>query len=339
MSLVHSPVTTDVDFARDGKQVSYLRVPHSRNVSAWGKILIPIAVIKNGDGATVLLTGGIHGGEYEGPVALFKLMRELQPAQVQGCVIIMPAVNLPAVLAGERLSPIDHKDMNRVFPGRPNGTVTEVIAHYVQEAILPRCAAVVDLHAGGYSLELAPYISMHYLDDAQQMEATRAAMEAFQAPYAMIMEEFSGEGLLDYAVEGMGKIFLCAELGGAGRLEADTLRLTEVGARNVLKHFGVLPGEIETCQARGLPATKLMEIPDPEYYHVVAEAGIYESFVEVGDAVEQGEPLGQVHFAQYPLRPPQAVVAKRGGILMGRRGPGFVEVGDSVAVVARHVNE
>ena len=339
MSLVRSPVTTDVDFARDGKQVTYLRVPYSRNDSAWGKLLIPMAVIKNGDGATVLLTGGIHGGEYEGPVALFKLMRELQPAQVQGCVIIMPAVNLPAVLAGERLSPIDHKDMNRVFPGRPNGTVTEVIAHYVQEAILPRCDAVVDLHAGGYSLELAPYISMHYLDDAQQMEATRAAMEAFQAPYAMIMEEFSGEGLLDYAVEGMGKIFLCAELGGAGRLEAHTLRLTEVGARNVLKHFDVLPGEIETCQARGLPAMELMEIPDPEYYHIVAEAGIYESFLEVGDAVEEGEPLGQVHFARYPLRPPQEVVAKRGGILMGRRGPGFVEVGDSVAVVARRVNE
>lgn len=339
MSLVRSPVTTDVDFARDGKQVTYLRVPHSRNDSAWGKILIPIAVIKNGDGATVLLTGGMHGGEYEGPVALFKLMRELQPAQVQGCVIIMPAVNLPAVLAGERLSPIDHKDMNRVFPGRPNGTVTEVIAHYVQEAMLPRCDAVVDLHAGGYSLELAPYISMHYLDDAQQMEATRAAMEAFQAPYAMIMEEFSGEGLLDYAVEGMGKIFLCAELGGAGRLEAHTLRLTEVGARNVLKHFDILPGEIETCQERGLPAMKRMEIPDPEYYHIVAEAGIYESFLEVGDAVEEGESLGQVHFAQYPLRPPQEVVAKRGGILMGRRGPGFVEVGDSVAVVARRVNE
>lgn len=338
MSLARSPVTTDVDFTRDGKQVTYLQVPHSRNTSAWGKLLVPIAVVKNGDGATVLLTGGIHGGEYEGPVALFKLMRQLQPEQVQGCIIIIPAVNLPAVLAGERLSPIDHKDMNRVFPGRPNGTVTEMIAHYVHEAILPRCDAVVDLHAGGYSLELAPYISMHYLDDPQQMEATRAAMEAFQAPYAMIMEEFSGEGLLDYAVEGMGKVFLCAELGGAGRLEAHTLRLTEVGARNVLKHFDLLEGEIETCEARGLPPTKMMAVPDPENYHTVTEAGIYESFLAVGDAVQEGQPLGQVHFAQHPLRTPEVIVARRGGILMGRRGPGFVEAGDSVAVVAQHLD-
>lgn len=335
MSLAQSPVTTDVDFDADGRQSTYLRVPYSRNTSAWGAVMLPIVVLKNGRGPTVLLVGGSHGGEYEGPVCLTKIARTLPPEQVNGRVILLPALNLPAVLSGRRLSPIDGKDMNRVFPGRWNGTVTEIIAHYVHEAILPLCDAVVDLHAGGYSLELAPYISMHYLPDEQQMAQTRAALEAFQAPYALIMEEFSGEGLLDYAVERMGKIFLCAEIGGAGRLSPDTLRIAEVGAWNLLRHFGVVAGDVESCEARGLPPTRVMEVPDPENYHAVMDDGIYETFLELGDTVAAGQTLGHVHFLQHPSRPPAPVVAQRAGVLIGRRGPGFVEVGDTVAVVAR----
>lgn len=335
MSLENSPVRTEIDFERNGKQIGYLRVPYSRNESAWGGLMVPVIVVKNGNGSTVLLVGGSHGGEYEGPVCLNKLAQRLEPEQVQGRVIILPALNLPAVLAGQRLSPLDGKDMNRVFPGRPTGTVTEIIAHYVHEAILPVCDAVLDLHAGGYSLDLAPYISMHFLEDPEQMAATRAALEAFQAPYALIMEEFSGEGLLDYAVERMGKIFLCAELGGAGRLSVATLRHAEIGTRNLLKHLDILEGEIETCAARGLPPMQLMEVPDPENYHIVLEPGIYESFFEIGDEVTAGEPLGQVHAVQYPGRAPVPVVAQRTGVLLGRRGPGFVEVGDTAALVGR----
>ena len=179
-----SPITTPIDFEKNGKQQGYLRVPHSRNSSAWGSVLIPITVIKNGLGTTVLFVGGNHGGEYEGPVSLMKLSRELQTEAVQGRVIIMPALNLPAVVAGQRLSPIDGKDMNRVFPGAPKGTVTQIIAHYVHEVLLPLCAAVIDLHAGGYSLSLVPYMSMHYLEDKTQTQYTFAAMQVFEVPSA-----------------------------------------------------------------------------------------------------------------------------------------------------------
>jgi N-alpha-acetyl-L-2,4-diaminobutyrate deacetylase len=77
MSSGRSPVQTDIDFEAEGKQISYLWVPYSRNNSAWGKVLVPIVVIKHGDGPTALLVGGNHGGEYEGPVCLLKMAREL----------------------------------------------------------------------------------------------------------------------------------------------------------------------------------------------------------------------------------------------------------------------
>lgn len=334
MATTATPVQTTIDYDRPGKQIAYLRIPHSRNDSAWGKLMIPIAVIQNGSGPTALLVGGSHGGEYEGPVCLSKLMRELQPAQLQGRLIILPALNLPAVLAGQRLSPIDGLDMNRSFPGRANGTVTQVIAHYLHDVILPLCDAVLDLHSGGYSLDLYPYISMHYLDDSRQMAATQAALAAFQAPIGLIMEEFTGEGLLDYAVEKMGKLFLCAEVGGYGRLTPQTLQLTEVGTRNFLKHLNLLAGEINTCEDRQLPAMRLMEIPETENYHFAAETGIYEPFFDLGTPLTQEQPLGQIHFLQHPGRAPQVIKAQRSGLLIGTRGPGRIDGGDCVALIA-----
>lgn len=117
-----SRIAGEIDFDRNGRQAGYLRAPLSRNTSGWGIVEIPVVVIRNGTGPTVLLTGGVHGDEYEGPIALSELSRTLDPAEVQGRVVIMPAVNVPAVLADTRLSPFDNRGMNRSFPSNPRGT-------------------------------------------------------------------------------------------------------------------------------------------------------------------------------------------------------------------------
>ena len=108
-----------------------------------------------------------------------------------------------------------------------------------------------------------------------------------------------------------------------------------MGAWNILRHLEIVSGEIVTCAERRLPPSRLVEVPEPDYYHTVIEDGIYESRFEVGDRVEKGQTLGYVHFVQYPHRPPLAVPARRDGLLLGLRGPGFVEVGDTVALLGR----
>jgi N2-acetyl-L-2,4-diaminobutanoate deacetylase len=329
MTIEKSPVSTNIDFEKEGKHIAFLRVPYSRNSSAWGAMLVPVISIKNGPGKKVLFVGGNHGGEYEGTVALLKLARSLEADHVHGQVIILPALNLPAVQAGERLSPIDHLDMNRSFPGKWNGTITQMIAHYIHEAILPLCDAVIDLHAGGYSLDLLPYNSMHYLPDPDLRDRTMAALKAFDAPVSLIMREFTGEGLLDYAVEGMGKIFLCAEIGGAGRLTPESLKVTETGVQNLLKHFRIIEGSLPES------TTRLMEIPQVEFYSYAKSSGIYESFFSLGHDVAAGQQLGQVHYPGDPAQEPEVIIAHRDGILVGTRGPGLVERGDCVAVVAK----
>jgi N-alpha-acetyl-L-2,4-diaminobutyrate deacetylase len=339
MSVNQSPITTTIDFEKEGKQCGYLRIPHSRNSSAWGSLLIPITVIKNSSGPTILFTGGLHGGEYEGPVSLMKLSRAVQNEEIQGRIIILPALNLPAVVAGQRVSPIDGKDLNRVFPGLPNGTMSQIIAHSVTAVILPLCDVVIDLHAGGYSLQLTPYMSMHYLENDLQNQQTFAAMEAFQAPVSLLIKEISGEGLLDYTVERMGKIFLCAELGSAGTLSPHVMKITDVGVRNLLVHFGIIEGSIITREAQNLAPSRLMEVPEPEYYHIAMANGIYESFYALGDWLEAGSPVGQIHFVENFAWEPQPIIAQRSGMLLCTRGPGFVEIGDNVAVIARNLEQ
>ncbi|MDX1529607.1 MAG: succinylglutamate desuccinylase/aspartoacylase family protein, partial [Gammaproteobacteria bacterium] len=92
-----SRISASVDYDKAGKQYGYLSIPHSRDDSAWGSLRMPIAVISNGDGPTVLFTGGNHGDEYEGPIAIMKLARELEAGAVEGRVILIPALNFPAV--------------------------------------------------------------------------------------------------------------------------------------------------------------------------------------------------------------------------------------------------
>src|SRR6266853_2708120 len=165
VSLRPSPIAASVDFDRDGVQHGHLKLPYSRDDSAWGALMIPLTVIKRGDGPTALLTGANHGDEYEGPIALFDLASHLRDEEVTGRVVILPAMNYPAFRAGTRISPIDKGNMNRAFPGRPDGTATEKIADYIQRHLLPMADVVLDIHSGGKTLDFLPFAAAHVLAD------------------------------------------------------------------------------------------------------------------------------------------------------------------------------
>ncbi|MFW8247611.1 N-alpha-acetyl diaminobutyric acid deacetylase DoeB, partial [Klebsiella pneumoniae] len=86
---------------------------------------------------TVLMTGGNHGDELEGPVALMKIIQEMAAWKINGRIIVIPGLNFPAFQQGTRTSPIDNGNLNRMFPGKRNGSLTEMIAHYVDTELFP----------------------------------------------------------------------------------------------------------------------------------------------------------------------------------------------------------
>ena len=91
-----SPVKSTIDLGQDGLQHGFLKLPHSHDESAYGSVMIPISMAKNGEGPTALLTGENQGDEYEGPIALLDLARTIDPKQIRGRVILVPAMNYPA---------------------------------------------------------------------------------------------------------------------------------------------------------------------------------------------------------------------------------------------------
>ena len=337
MSRAASKVTTEIDFEADGKQHGYFNVPHSRNDSAWGGVRVPMTVIKNGDGPTLLFTGGNHGDEYEGPIALMKLARWLEPGAMRGRVIILPALNYPAVKAGTRVSPIDDINMNRAFPGKRDGTVTQMIAHYVESQLLPLADAVVDIHSGGKTLMFSPFACIHALDDAGQMARARAALAAFDAPIGLMLVELDAEGMLDTSVEAAGKVFVGTELGGGGSAIAEYVAIAETGVRNLLCHFGVIGGEVSTRESRGLAPSRTMDSAEPGCYVLADDAGIYEPLVDLGAEVAAGDAIGQIHVVEQPEHPPAVYHAGRAGTLIGRHHPGLIQPGDFLALVAYDV--
>ncbi|MFL6642153.1 MAG: N(2)-acetyl-L-2,4-diaminobutanoate deacetylase DoeB [Paraburkholderia graminis] len=326
-----SPIQPTVDFNVDGEQHGFLKLPHSHDASAWGAVMIPVTVIRNGEGPTALLTGGNHGDEYEGPIALSQLASTLKAADVKGRVIIVPFMNYPAFRAGSRTSPIDRGNLNRSFPGKPDGTVTEKIADYFQRHLLPLADYVLDLHAGGRTLDFVPFAAIHLLSDERQQARCEAAMRAFGAPYSMRMLELDSVGLFDTAAEEAGKVFVSTELGGGGTASAKSVAIAVRGVRGFLQHAGILVQEPGEQAAR---TTTLLDMPDGTCFTMSEHDGLLELCKDLGEMVESGEVIARIYDASRTGVAPVEYRARRGGLLAARHFPGLVRIGDTVAVVA-----
>ncbi|MER9409506.1 N(2)-acetyl-L-2,4-diaminobutanoate deacetylase DoeB [Mesorhizobium sp. M0589] len=327
-SLRPSPIAPTVDFDKDGVQHGFLRLPYSRDDSAWGSVMIPICVIRNGKGPAALLTGGNHGDEYEGPLALYDLARTLDPKQVSGTVIIVPAMNYPAFRAGTRTSPIDKGNMNRSFPGRPDGTVTEKIADYFQRELLPRADLVFDFHSGGRTLDFVPFCAAHTVPDKALEQKAFDAVAAFAAPFSMRMIEIDSVGMYDTAAEEMGKVFVSTELGGGGTSRAQTVRIARRGISNVLRHAGIVAGAVEKSP------TQWLDMPSGDCFSFAEDDGMIETMVDLGEPVKEGSVLARIHSTGRTGIAPQEIRAKMSGILAARHFPGLVKAGDCAAVLA-----
>jgi N2-acetyl-L-2,4-diaminobutanoate deacetylase len=326
-----SPISPTIDLHKDGVRHGHLRLPYSRDDSAWGSVMIPIAVIRNGEGPTALLTGGNHGDEYEGPLALFELARTLDPKDVTGTVIIVPAMNYPAFRAGTRTSPIDRGNLNRTFPGRPDGTVTEKIADYFQRYLLPRSDIVLDFHSGGKTLDFLPYCAGHYRPDKALEAKGFAAVAAFAAPWSMKMIEIDSVGMFDTAAEDMGKLFVTTELGGGGTSTAASVRIARRGVSNVLKHAGILAGPLDQ------QPTRWLDMPSGDCFSFAEEDGMIETTVDLGEAVTKGQVIARIHQVGRTGVAPQEIKAKMSGLLVARHFPGLVKSGDCASVMAVEV--
>ena len=326
MKFTRSRIAPEVDFDREGKQQGFLRIPHSVHRSAYGWLPMPVVTIRNGDGPRVLLMSGNHGDEYEGQVTLSRMARTLSPDAVRGHLIILTMSNYPAAKAGRRTSPIDGGNLNRHFPGNPNGTVTEMIAHMIEQELMSQVDLVVDMHSGGSSLLYLPSTQAMLDAEGRLDPRERELIDAWGAPYNHVLAGSSEDNHSSGGAHRQGALFITGEFAGSGTVTPNALRICEQGLARALHAYGVLPALPEGV---GSPETpRYLEIKTGEHYVHASEDGLYEPLVELGDMVRAGDPAGAIHFPETPWREPVVERFESEGMVVCKRVPGRSERGD-----------
>lgn len=334
--LQHTIGYSDIDLEKPGKQAGFFNLPLSVHEDAWGSLPIPLCVIANGSGPTVLLMGGNHGDEYEGPIILGELIRNLDPAEISGRLIIVPAINLPAVKAGNRVSSIDDLNFNRTFPGDRLGSPTMQLSAWIHDELFPRADAFIDLHSGGSSLSMIPSAILDLGEDMELAAKNREAVKAFGAPMNVVISNFGDPRTSTASAVKAGLITVATEMAGCGTVTPEAVALCRRGVSNVLAHLGVKEPGTDTT-ARNIDAP-FHTIAGTSAHVLATDDGVFEPDHELGTEVRAGQNAGRIHCLTDPRREPAELTYKSDGVLYGKRHPGKVRPGNCCLVVARPEN-
>jgi len=318
-----------LDIDGRGKRVGALELTHSDDAHSFSVIPIPIAVIVGRPGPTLLLTAGVHGDEYEGQAILRALIHELKPDEINGRLIILPALNAPAVRGNSRVSPLDGMNLNRAFPGLENGSPTQAIAHFVTTRILPLCDAGVDLHSGGAS---ANYLASAFLctcGNRDLLERNVLLAEAFGAPVTYVVRGVDWPTGFDPVAHSAGKPFISAELCGGGGVDIEATRVGRAGIMNVCAHLGL----IDPKRRMGSP-TRFLNGNSGGCTLTSPITGIFEPRRSLGEHVANGESAGRLYSLDEIDRPPIELEFTAEGIILVQRAAARVVPGDHLFVVA-----
>jgi len=284
-------------------------------------------------GPHLLITGGVHGDEFEPIAAIRRLLAlfELKDpvvSEIRGRLTLVPVVNESAFLRGQRCGE-DGLDLARTCPGRPDGSLTEQTAFALSELI---CSAdyYIDLHTGGTELSVYPLCGYVMHTDPQVLEAQRHMAQAFNLPVVWGTAANLEGRSLSVARDANVPAIYCEYLGAATSVPAG-VEAYVLGCLNVMSELGMLDRAPPACEVR-----YVVENPEPNSGHMQIcnpspVTGYWETHVQLGDAIREGQFLGWVH----PLdgRRPSQIKATETGILVVLRTFPRVKSGDSVCVV------
>ena len=230
------------------------------------------------------LVAGIHGDEYDGILALQELAREIDPEMLEGTLAIAPVANPFAFAAGQRRTPDDDADLNRVFPGRADGTLSERLADRLCLGLLRQADLIFTLHGATSTGYLSPWVE--YLNDATPLgAATFAIARATGIPHLIALDNLPGR--LQRTMANLGVPLVEAEVGGRGATRRDLVTYYKERALNVARHAGVLPP--------ALPGEPPVAQTIWRLGSVAAEAeGIFLREVELNAVVRSGDRLGRI---------------------------------------------
>lgn len=331
-----------LDITQPGKQHGHLVLPISRSGAQDGHLMLPVCVIRSKKpGPTVTFVAGVHGDEFEGPITLNRMAREINPTLIHGCLILIPSVNLEALRNATRNSPHDSQDVDACFPGMATGSLNERVAYEIFERLIKPADLVLDIRSGGATLNFAPLAAIRSPNgqraptaDSEQRNRqliSEAAMCAFGAPNCLRMPASAANSCLQGATEAAGIPYVQTELGGGGAATAETLEIAWVGCHNLLRQQGLLKDDIE------LRSSRFFEINDTSHYVYASCEGILALHQRLGTNVYRGDPLASVLSMANTGDKPRVHHVPKNATLLGIRHAGPVKAGDLIAILATEV--
>ena len=276
-----------------------------------GEFVLPATIIRGKDpGKTVLVTAGLHAGEYVGIQTLIELSKRLKPEKVKGQLVLVKVLNREDFekRAGS-ISWEDGKNLNRVFPGRKDGTKMERLAAAITESLIRKADYYIDLHSGDDYEKLTPYVYYAGAAPEETVKISRKMAEQVDVPY-MVRSNVASGGSYNYAAsQGIPSILI--ERGGMGDWNYEEVRSTRRDVRNILCHMGIYQG------LKDFRTYYPLEVADVRYQDA-EENGLWYPFKKVGDMIQEGDILGEVR--DYEGKVKEVSIAEFDGVLLYQTG-------------------
>jgi uncharacterized protein len=334
---MHTGIVHSLDFGRDGKTLSFLGLPLSVDRSPYFQVKIPVCIIQNGVGPSVLLMAGNHGDEYEGELSLGRLMRKLDPSRMSGRVTILPITNAPAVRVAKRCSPLDGGNLNRAFPGDPRGSATARLAHFLESDLFGRHDVVFDLHSGGTSMAHLPCALIERQSDPAREARALEMMRQLGLSHGFIADNGSETTTSMGAAARAGAIGVSGEFGGGGSTSPTTIAATEIAIDNILIALGIIKEPILNKVSEKTGPMRILSLARQTQAIYATRHGWFEPAVVLGAEVKAGDIAGWLHDLERLEDPEEQLCFAEGGVVLSHRLHTMCEAGDCLIQVAQPV--
>jgi uncharacterized protein len=303
----------------------FLEVPKGSDASTR----IPVTLIHGAKPGPVLaLVAGTHGYEYSPVMAMQRFPAKVDPRELAGTIIVVHVANMPSFL-GRTIyySPIDGKNLNRVYPGKADGTVSERIADVITREVIGRAGYLVDLHCGDGNEALRPYAYWEAVGTPEVNKKTRQMALAFGLDHIVIETDRPADPARSVYTSNTaitrGKPAITTETGLLGRVDTNGADLAEAGVFNLLRHLRMLPGEPRRVEHPiWIDRSEVLRSPVTGIFHVR---------VQPDQTVAQGALLGVL--TDFFGNPVQEVRAPFAGIVLYIVGTPPVSQGEPLGMI------
>lgn len=218
---------------------------------------IPVSVFHGvRDGKVMVIIAGVHGSEYAPILALQRLAKQIDPKELSGTVVLVHITNLPSFQKRTIYYGLDGKNLNRVFPGKADGTITERIAYVLTEKLIRRCDFFIDVHSGDNNESLLPYVVYYESEQAPReiIETSRRMALASNIDFVKIARgratNFEAATYTTNTALLLGKATIAIESGELGAPQEDDIARSEKGLLNILRELKMIPGPVVALKSR-----------------------------------------------------------------------------------------